>query len=105
MAYGPAENGSGNSVTTPVVVILPIFPAAHSVNQRLPSGPAQIPVGQLSAVGTGKAVTVPEVVMRLTVLVIVAVNHTFPSGPGVIPCAPPKAVDAGNSERVPVGVI
>ena len=35
-----AAVGTGNSVTTPAVVIRPILLPLISVNQRLPSGPA-----------------------------------------------------------------
>jgi hypothetical protein len=43
--------GVGNSVMVPPVVILPILLAPCSVNQRLPSAPAAIAYGKLSAVG------------------------------------------------------
>ncbi len=39
------------SVTTPAVVIRPIWLAAYSVNQSAPSGPATIPYGWLRTVG------------------------------------------------------
>ena len=48
---------TGNSVTTPAVVIRPILLPPPSVNQRLPSGPAAIAGGWLLAVGTGNSVT------------------------------------------------
>ena len=38
-------------MTTPAVVIRPILLPPFSVNQRLPSGPAVMPVGSLLAVG------------------------------------------------------
>ena len=47
----------GNSVTVPASVIWPILlePPA-SVNQRFPSGPAVIPVGNVLDVGTSNSV-------------------------------------------------
>ncbi len=43
-------------MTSPPGVIRPILPAASSVNQRLPSGPAAMPTGWLPAVGTVNSV-------------------------------------------------
>ena len=40
--------GTAYSVTSPVVVIRPICPAAGSVNQRLPSGPGVMSPGWLN---------------------------------------------------------
>ena len=52
---GPS--GTANSVMAWVVgLIIPILPEALSVNQRLPSGPAVIPIGQELAVGTANSV-------------------------------------------------
>ena len=39
-----------------VGLIIPIWLAPASVNQRLPSGPAVIPEGDASAVGSGNSV-------------------------------------------------
>ena len=52
-----SPSGLGNSVTTPAVVIRPIWLRWISVNQRLPSGPRVMLVGSLSMVGTGNAAT------------------------------------------------
>ena len=47
--------GMGNSVMAWVVgLIIPILLPPSSVNQRLPSGPAVIPTGWLSARGDGE---------------------------------------------------
>ena len=49
--------GMANSVMASVVgLIVPICRCRDSVNQRLPSGPAVIPVGLELAVGTGNSV-------------------------------------------------
>jgi hypothetical protein len=50
------------SVTTPAVVILPMFPAVDSVNQRLPSGPLLILKGVLEGLIIGYSVTTPVAV-------------------------------------------
>ena len=65
--------------------IRPILLASASVNQRLPSGPAVIPAGTLSAVGIGNSVIVPLGVIRPILLPLSAVNQRLPSGPAVIP--------------------
>ena len=54
--------GRGYSVMAPPVVIRPILFPWFSVNHRLPSGPAAIPIGSLSAVGRGYSVMAPPVV-------------------------------------------
>ena len=55
------------------------------VNQRFPSGPAAIPVGQAMVLSL-KIVTIPDGVIRPTddEENEAFVNHTFPSGPAVI---------------------
>lgn len=54
---GPQEEGDReNSVSMPFTVIRPILLALVSVNQRLPSGPATIPHGELAGVGIGNSV-------------------------------------------------
>src|SRR5512140_1347494 len=90
IAHGPASSaGSGNSVTTPAVVIRPIFPMALgsrklvSVNQRLPSEPAVSPLHWAPAVGTGNSVTVPVRVIRQTVGPT-TLNQRLPSAPAAI---------------------
>ena len=51
-------------MTVPLRVILPMLLPPCSVNHRLPSGPAVIPIGSPSPVGRGNSVTVPLVVAR-----------------------------------------
>ena len=52
--------GTGNSVTTPAVVIRPILLPADSVNQRLPSGPGRDAAEDaLPAWGSVNSVTTP----------------------------------------------
>ena len=77
--------GIGNSpVMTPAVVILTISFMEYSVNHRLPSGPAVIPIEYppvtiwvIEPAGVTRP-TQPEGV----------VNQRFPSGPVAIPCDP-----------------
>ncbi len=52
----------------PSGVILPIWVADPSENQRLPSGPAVMFQGLLAAVGMGNSVTTPARVIRPTLL-------------------------------------
>jgi hypothetical protein len=47
---------------TPSLVIRPILLPRHSASQRLPSGLAVMPRGQLLAVGIGNSVMTPAVV-------------------------------------------
>src|SRR6266851_5201232 len=58
-----------------------LFPA--SVNQKLPSGPAVIPSGELLCVGTGNVVMLPLGVMRP--MLFDSANQRLPSGPAVMP--------------------
>ncbi len=74
-----------NSVTTPAVVIRPIFLPKYSVNQRLPSGPAAMYQGLLFAVGMANSVMTPAVVIRPIRLAPCSVNQRLPSGPAAIP--------------------
>ena len=48
----------------PDVVILPIWLPLYSVNQRLPSGPAVMPMREAGGGGDGYSVIVPAVVIR-----------------------------------------
>src|SRR5436309_2401970 len=74
----------GYSVICPAGVIRPMLFPLTSVNHRLPSGPAVIPRGALTAVGTGNSVIDPAVVIRPIWLPPISVNHRLPSGPAVI---------------------
>src|SRR5262249_19359973 len=66
------------------VVIRPIWLAFASVNQRLPSGPAAIPTGRLSAVGTGNSVTAPAVVILPIWFASDSVHQTLPPRPAAM---------------------
>jgi hypothetical protein len=98
-----AAVGTGNSVTTPEVILPILFPA-YSVNQRLPSGPVVIPNGWLPAVGTRNSVGAPPSV-RPILLPRASVNQTLPSGPGAIPTGPLKRVGTGVSVITPAVVM
>src|SRR5262249_39090343 len=77
---------------------------ASSVNQRFPSGPVVIPLGETFAVGIGissPAPIPPAVVMRAMLLPKYSVNHSRPSGPVVIPRGVLLAVGIGYSVIVP----
>ncbi len=69
----------------PAGVIRPIWFPWASVNQRLPSGPAAMPQGELPAVGTGYSVMRPRGVIRPILLPWTSVNHMLLSGPAAIP--------------------
>src|SRR5437588_192668 len=85
MVSGELLEASGNSVIFPLVVIRPILFRLSSVNQRLPSGPAVIPWGELCPVGTENSVIWPVGVMRPTWFFFTCTNQRLPSGPRVIP--------------------
>ena len=72
------------SVIVPLVVILPILLPLYSVNQRLPSGPAVMPSGELEPVGIVYSVNDPPVVTLPILLPLYSVNHSLPSGPCVM---------------------
>jgi hypothetical protein len=57
------------------------FPS-DSVNQRLPSGPTEIPAGPIPFLD-GDTVMIPAVVIRPILPLKSSVNHRFPSGPAV----------------------
>src|SRR5713101_261533 len=109
----PDELGTGCTVTTPLVVILPIWWAENSVNQRLPSGPVLIATGPPGSgpVGTGVRPTysVKEpLVVTLPILLAEeenSVNQSLPSGPAVIPDGPLFAVGTVYSIMWPSLVI
>src|SRR5438552_3865412 len=64
MPFGAlAAVGTAYSVHVPVVVPLPTWLVAASVNQSRPSAPVVMPVGELAAVGTVYSVMVPLVVI------------------------------------------
>ncbi len=94
----------GNSVMTPVGVILPIWAREYSVNQRLPSGPAAISPGPLPVVGRGNSVMTPAGVIRPILLPPFSANQMFPSGPAAIPCGW-LLPEIWNSVITPAGVI
>ena len=79
--------GVANSVMAWVVgLIIPIWLAPYSVNQRLPSGPAVIPRGWDLAVGMGNSVMAWVVGLIIPILPAPSsVNQRLPSGPVVIP--------------------
>src|SRR5215813_8410574 len=84
-------------------VIRPILLPSYSVNQRLPSGPAVIPLSWLASVRTSNSVSVPLGVIYP--ILLPAVNQRLPSGPAVIPLSRLASVGTANSVSVPLGVI
>ena len=62
-------------------MILPIFEAPYSVNQRLPSGPTAMPLGSLAVFESGNSVSTPAVVIRPIFPAPYSVNQRLPSGP------------------------
>ncbi len=80
--------GSGNSLTSPEVVMRPMRSAAVSVNHNAPSGPVAIPNGPDFGVGTANSVTSPSVVIRPMRWAWYSVNHNAPSGPFVMMVGP-----------------
>src|SRR5713226_2334104 len=77
--------GRAYSVMAPVGVILPIWLAFSSVNQRLPSGPLTMVYSPLVAMGMGYSVIFPDGVMVPIWLLPLSVNQRLPSGPLVMP--------------------
>src|SRR5713101_707027 len=76
-----------------------------SVIQRLPSGPAVMPLGSAFAVGIGYSETSPIGVMRATALVAPgSMNQRLPSGPLTMPIGRP-ADGIPNSVIAPIGVM
>ena len=77
------------------------------MNQRLPSGPAAIPSGKLSAgMPAENSVTTPAGVIRPIRLPSSSVNQRLPSGPAVISSgALPAVMPAENSVMTPAVVI
>ena len=65
----------------PAGVMRPIVSCPESTNQRLPSGPAVMSVGQ-SRFGLVNCVIVPEVVIRPIAFEVV--NQRSPSGPAAM---------------------
>src|SRR5262249_54048178 len=93
------ENGKlkplPNSVMTPLVVIRPTLPAP-SVNQRFPSAPTVMSLGDEFAVGIGKLVRFRlGSSSRQILFPIRSVNQMLPSGPVTIPDA--AAVELENT--------
>src|SRR5690242_18416204 len=98
MPSGPALGSTvSNLVITPSGVMRPTqsWPLTTSqlvssstvvctVNQRLPSGPATMPLG-CSDVSSGYSVTAPLGVIEPTRPSVYSVNHTLPSGPAATP--------------------
>src|SRR5437879_5393405 len=93
--------GRLNSVIAPAGVIRPIRLPNRSVNHRLPSGPAVMRQGPLSAVGRGNSVITPAGVIRPILFPPISVNHKLPSGPVAIEVGPLFA-ERGNSASVVV---
>ena len=77
------------------------------MNQRLPSGPAAMPIGPLPAVmPLLNSVTAPAGVMRPMRLPLCSVNQRLPSGPAAMPVGPLLAeMPLLNSVTVPAGVM
>src|SRR3954454_23546574 len=92
------------SVIAPDVVILPIWFAIRSVNQRLPSAPTVIPYGRLFCVSVGNSVIVPLGVMRPIAARSDSLNQRFPSGPATIEYGRVFACGSGNSVTVTCGL-
>src|SRR5262249_2101050 len=86
------------SVMVPLGVIVPILPVgkAASANQRLPSGPTQMPRGTLPA-ARAYSVKVPAGVSLPILPAPASVNHRLPSGPEVMPHGPLLFVGTVNS--------
>src|SRR6478736_2854395 len=86
--------GSGNSLTVPLELILPIvFPDSLSphapltdvrVYQRLPSGPLVMSYGLAPVAGSGNSVIEPSVVIRPILFAPQSVNQRAFVGPAVI---------------------
>src|SRR5437867_7646907 len=104
MPNGPLLSvGIGYSVTSPSVVIRPIWLASGSVNQSAPSGPVVIPMDLLEVnAGAGNSVTSPAIVIRA--ILSLALNQIAPSGPTAIALALLFAVGSGYSMMSPSGV-
>src|SRR5262249_38205964 len=92
---GAPTSATGNSVMSPVGVILPIKPSSPptslsgKMNQRFPSGPAVMPPGPTRAPGTRNRRLSPLGVI-LSIMgsasrVKSSVNQRLPSGPAAIP--------------------
>ena len=82
----PAGVGMLHSVMAPAGVIRASWPAAVSVNHRLPSTwPRAMPWGRALAVVTGKVTALPAVVMRPMALAPWRVYQRAPSGPAAMP--------------------
>ena len=80
---------------TPAVVMRPILLLSNSVNQRLPSGPAQMRKARV-ATGRGNSVIVPSVVMRPTLWPLFSTNQRLPSAPAAMPSGLADAVGIGK---------
>src|SRR5579885_1203711 len=80
----------------------------HSVNQRLPSGPAVTQRGSLLAMGRGHSVICPPGVICPICAPLegsTTVNQRFPSGPLVIPKDVLVVLGKGNCVICPAGVM
>src|SRR5262249_31072080 len=88
------------SVKTPAVVTLPILLPLCSANQRFPSGPAAMPIGQLPAVGILYSVKTPAVVTFPILFPLHSVNQRLPSAPEVMNTRPLLAVGTVYSVMV-----
>src|SRR6202043_679559 len=78
---------------------------ALSVNHRLPSGPARIPIGCEPADGIANSTIVPDGVERPIWFALFSVNQRFPSGPAAIPAGCVFPVGIKNSVNVPTGAL
>src|SRR5262249_31791617 len=88
--------GKRNSVTTPLVVMRPIWKPFTSVNQRLPSEPTTMLRGELPGVGIANSATTPLGVIRPILSAFASVNQRLPSGPATIPEGALPAVGNAN---------
>src|SRR5215510_1130209 len=102
----PRPIPSSNSVTFPSRVIRPIAPR-DSVNHRLPSGPATIPVGwRFGWMPSENSVISPSGVIRPTRPPPGSVNHRLSSGPSAMSIARlPDERPSRNSVISPSGVM
>lgn len=99
MAFKTLDWPTLNSVKTPSVVILPIFPAY--VNHRAPSGPAAMPSSCWLGTGTTYSLITPAVVIRPILLTLGSTNQRALSGPDVMPLSPIKEAGKGYSVMAP----
>src|SRR6516225_11890709 len=89
--------GRLNTVSAPPGVRRPILSAKNSVNHKLPSGPATMPIGSQPVLGCGNSVKLPAGVMRPIWATAFSANQKLPSGPRVTPRGPAPEVGTVKS--------